>query len=44
MFKSNGQDIKLCGCGCGKPVTNDKNTYLHGHFTKSFDKEIFKRK
>jgi len=28
MFKSNGQDIKLCGCGCGKPVTNDKNTYL----------------
>jgi len=27
-------DIKLCACGCGNPVTKEKNNYLHGHNRK----------
>jgi len=34
MFKLNDKNIKLCECGCNNPVTNLKNTYLHGHYIR----------
>ncbi len=23
--------MRLCGCGCGKPVRKEKHSFLHGH-------------
>lgn len=33
------QDIKLCECGCGNPVTKQKNNFLNGHNTKCKSEE-----
>ncbi len=31
MEKQENEELKLCECGCGKPVTKPKNRFIHGH-------------
>jgi len=34
-------DIKLCACGCGNPVTKEKNKYLSGHNMRNKPKKHY---